>query len=261
MENNLVEAKSLKMHLTTGKDNSLAISHFKEPKINEVSLEEIKPLINRILVLLGIKGENIPGKEEKFLIVSFLLDNYSNLTLFEIQKAFELAITGKLKVKAAAYQNFNCEYLASILNAYKQHIQENKIYVNYLEEPKEDLQENGELIKKAHETFLLKKWNELNSLLEEKEKEVLKGGKISISFSLLEIDSLISCILKNSNYEVSPQQKEYISKLSEGGATKSAIRRHKKILTLEVLFCNILKDRISRNPNDFFIFTKKYYDY
>ncbi len=69
----------------------------------------------------------------------------------EIKLTFEYAICGKLDVSATVYHNFNTEYLAKVLNAYKRFIEKNKTFTEYLDEqetlpklipsPKEQMQE------------------------------------------------------------------------------------------------------------------------
>ena len=62
-----------------------------------------------------------PEPEQMDAIVSFLVNNYKDLSMEEIGLSFELAAAGKLDTSVEHYNNFNIPYLGRILNAYRDH--------------------------------------------------------------------------------------------------------------------------------------------
>ena len=188
MENQIqkTEGTSLWMPLKTGNNEIIGTSHFSEPKLSEVPQSEIKVVLKKVIVLLGIKKENLPNDIQKAVMLDFLQSNY-NITLLEFYKAFELALIGELSVETTVYQNFSCEYISSILNAYKKYVRRNSIYTGYLsQKQKEEEGERAELIRKANEDFLQNKYNIFQELLSETENTIKEKGVSPIS---LDVDS------------------------------------------------------------------------
>jgi hypothetical protein len=70
------------------------------------------------MVLVGLRGQNMPSDEEKFVLLNFIRTNFGNLTPEEIRLAFELAMAGKFSIDAKCYENFSCEYFGRIMKAY-----------------------------------------------------------------------------------------------------------------------------------------------
>jgi hypothetical protein len=90
------------------------------------------------MVLVGLRGNNMPTEEEKFVLLNFIRSNFGNLTPEEIKLAFELAVSGKLGIDAKCYENFSCEYFGRIMNAYIEYArQETKSVPKEEESPKE----------------------------------------------------------------------------------------------------------------------------
>jgi hypothetical protein len=90
------------------------------------------------MVLVGLRGNNMPTEEEKFVLLNFIRSNFGNLTPEEIKLAFELAVSGKLGIDAKCYENFSCEYFGRIMNAYIEYArQETKSVPKEEEAPKE----------------------------------------------------------------------------------------------------------------------------
>ena len=90
------------------------------------------------MVLVGLRGNNMPTEEEKFVLLNFIRSNFGNLTPEEIKLAFELAVSGKLGIDAKCYENFSCEYFGRIVNAYIEYARQETITVaKEIEEPKE----------------------------------------------------------------------------------------------------------------------------
>ena len=70
------------------------------------------------MILVGLRGNNLPTDEEKFVLISFIKSNFANQTVAEIKLAFEMAVAGKFQVDVKTYENFSCEYFSRIMNAY-----------------------------------------------------------------------------------------------------------------------------------------------
>ncbi len=82
------------------------------------SEEELKQVLRYAMVLVGLRGNNMPTEEEKFVLLNFIKSNFGNQTPEEIKLAFEYAIAGKFDVDVKCYENFSCEYFARIMKAY-----------------------------------------------------------------------------------------------------------------------------------------------
>ena len=263
---------NLLKHLKTGKEHSLAVAHFEESNLLQSSEEDIKMVLRRVILLLGIKKESFPSDIQKGLILEFLKENYSFLTVSEIKNAFELAIMGKLGVSSTSYQSFNCEYICSILNAYKRYIQENKIYTNYLDRNNISInaQDQAQQIKKQNENFLNKKYNEFQKLIQLAVEKVSEGEYLSLDITALEVTSYHSA-LKSKGFNLHDIQKDWIQSAVEKvdyssysldndkrafeSIKNSLQNKHKERLTVEIAFCKMIKAEIQIDPNKFFRFT------
>lgn len=86
--------------------------------IRQRSEDDIKEAIRYAMVLVGLRGANMPTDEEKFVLLNFIKVNFGNQTPEEIRLAFEYAIAGKFETDVKCYENFSCEYFARIMKAY-----------------------------------------------------------------------------------------------------------------------------------------------
>lgn len=75
-------------------------------------------MLRYAMVLVGLRGNNMPSEEEKFVLLNFIRSNFGNQTPEEIKLAFEWAVAGKLGIDAKCYENFSCEYFGRIMKAY-----------------------------------------------------------------------------------------------------------------------------------------------
>ena len=82
------------------------------------SQEDLKDVLRYCMVLVGLRGNNMPTDEEKFVLLNFIRTNFGNQTPEEIRIAFEYALAGKFEIDAKCYENFSCEYFARIVKAY-----------------------------------------------------------------------------------------------------------------------------------------------
>jgi hypothetical protein len=70
------------------------------------------------MLLVGLRGNNMPSEEEKFVLLNFIRSNFGNQTPEEIKLAFEWAVAGKFEIDVKCYENFSCEYFGRIMKAY-----------------------------------------------------------------------------------------------------------------------------------------------
>lgn len=82
--------------------------------------EEIKQVLRYSMVLVGLRANNMPTDEEKFVLLNFIKLNYGNFGVAEIKIAFEMAVAGKFQIDVKCYENFSCEYFGRIMNAYSE---------------------------------------------------------------------------------------------------------------------------------------------
>lgn len=119
----------------------------REIRHKDTSDEEIKESLKYAMLLTGIRANNLPVDEEKMLLINFLKRNFGSHTCNEIRLAFDMAISGKLKVDARCFENFSCEYIARIMEAYRAWAKEEIKYAPKMEENKitgliEDVEED-----------------------------------------------------------------------------------------------------------------------
>ena len=100
--------------------------------------EDLKQVLRYSMVLVGLRGNNMPTEEEKFVLINFIKTNFRNLTPEEIKLAFEWAVSGKLGIDAKCYENFSCEYFGRIAKAYIDYSRQSTLtVVKEIEAPKE----------------------------------------------------------------------------------------------------------------------------
>jgi len=106
--------------------------------------------MTKVAVLLGLKGIDDLNKPD---IRNAILNQYSDLTLEEIYKAFELERYNVYESKTEHYQLFNAEYVTSILKKYRVYKNNIQIQQNITPEQKEsakiDDEEKENIMKNA----------------------------------------------------------------------------------------------------------------
>jgi hypothetical protein len=90
------------------------------PKIRDVSQDDLKGVLKYVMVLVGLRAQNYPDDIEKQILLNFIADHYGGHTPAEIKLAFEMAITRKLSADPTCYENFSIAYFASIMEAYRE---------------------------------------------------------------------------------------------------------------------------------------------
>jgi hypothetical protein len=169
-----------------GSGNALAIQLAQSTQSLRLSGEEdLKQVLRYCMVLVGLRGNNLPTEEEKFVLTNFIRSNFGNQTSAEIKIAFEMAVAGKLQVDAKCYENFSCEYFGRIMNAYLEYArQEIKNLPKPIEQMKEkpgDLELKKQAIDTANEYANQMRYCEKNG-----KKFTFIAGGLSVLFDYLE---------------------------------------------------------------------------
>lgn len=88
------------------------------PTIRESTITDIAQILEQGMLILGIKGENLPDKFSVQYMISELRTEYSGLKLGEFLLAFQLAARGKLDYNVETYQHFSPLYMNRMIAAY-----------------------------------------------------------------------------------------------------------------------------------------------
>ena len=107
--------------------------------------EDVKQVLRYAMVLVGLRGNNMPTEEEKFVLLNFIRSNFGNQTPEEIKLAFDWAVSGKLNVDAKCYENFSCEYFGRIMKAYIDYARQETITVPQIEEVVKEIPSDADL--------------------------------------------------------------------------------------------------------------------
>jgi hypothetical protein len=117
-----------------------------KPNIRNRSEDELKQVLRLAMLMVGLRGSNMPTDEEKYVLLAFIKSNYGNQTPEEIAIAFEMAVAGKLNTDCKCYENFSCEYFGRIMNAYIEYArQETKLVKRPEIEEKKPVPSDSEL--------------------------------------------------------------------------------------------------------------------
>jgi hemerythrin-like domain-containing protein len=171
-------------HLGSG--NAIAIQQAQSTNSLRIRNEEdIKEVLRYSMLLVGLRGNNLPTEEEKFVLTNFVRSNFGNQTPEEIKIAFEMAVAGKLNIDSKCYENFSCEYFGRIMNAYLEYARQE---IKNLPKPIQQVKEkpsDQELMKQAIDTA-----NEYANQIRHCEKNDKKftfiAGGLSVLFDYLE---------------------------------------------------------------------------
>jgi len=151
------------------KDEIAFIFAKSSPKMKEVHIPEIIQILNKGMLLLGIKGEKLPSEFEYQVLTTELRTQYAGLALKELDLAFTLAARDVLDFNAETYQAMTVFYLNKMLSSYLRWAAQKQYVDRILDEPKQpefDKVEEDEIIRTSFESFKkFKKWNAIfNSL-------------------------------------------------------------------------------------------------
>ena len=147
--------------------------------------EDIKEVLRYSMLLVGLRGNNLPTEEEKFVLTNFVRSNFGNQTPEEIKIAFEMAVAGKLQVDAKCYENFSCEYFGRIMNAYLDYARQEIKNLPKPIEPVKEKPSNQELKKQAIDTAN-EYANQIRFCEKNDKKFTFIAGGLSILFDYLE---------------------------------------------------------------------------
>jgi len=109
------------MPLASG-DEEIFKSVISAQPIKNSPLTDLENVLKLVMLKIGIRAENLPSPEEKFILIDHILTSYGNHTIAEIRLAFDMALSSKLGLPAkevVCYENFSCLYFSKIMNAYR----------------------------------------------------------------------------------------------------------------------------------------------
>ena len=87
-------------------------------KIKDAPMVDIVQVVEKGMLLLGIKGSNLPDTFSMQYMITEIKSQYSGLRIGELMLAFQLASRGKLDFEAETYQNFSVLYLNRMISSY-----------------------------------------------------------------------------------------------------------------------------------------------
>jgi len=93
-----------------------------EKKIKDFENEDFKSLHKLLLKwgkFIGLK--EAPDDEQMFMLVVFVKESFTQMSLAEITNSFNLAISGTLNINVEHYNSFSPIYISKIFNAYLEH--------------------------------------------------------------------------------------------------------------------------------------------
>jgi hypothetical protein len=151
------------------KDEIAFIFAKSSPRMKEVHIPEIIQVLNKGMLLLGIKGEKLPSEFEYQVLTTELRTQYAGLALKELDLAFTLAARDVLDFNAETYQAMTVFYLNKMLSSYLRWAAQKQFVDRILDEPKQpefDKVEEDEIIRISFESFKkFKKWNAIFNTL------------------------------------------------------------------------------------------------
>lgn len=123
MQNSVQATQEQKLSVN-GNTNKLALA-IQSKTIKESSLEEVKEVLRKVMMKIGLRAQNIPNDLEKLVLYEHIVANYGGHRLNEIALAFDFLLRGELAdkdgevVEANCYENFSCLYFSKVMNAYR----------------------------------------------------------------------------------------------------------------------------------------------
>ena len=146
---------------------------------------KILDTLAKALMILGIKGNQIPTAPELSYMVNMLQEDYANLPIGELDLAFELMAKNKLDENPETYQNFSVLYLSRMLGGYSRYVRANYI------EPKVELKqieqatEDTEIIDFAFDCYKKSKDKRFDNIFMALDifKHILKNNLMQFNYS------------------------------------------------------------------------------
>ena len=95
---NLAQVQQELRPLEIGKGTAnLIIKAQSTGNIRTRSEDDLKQVLRMAMLMVGLRGSNMPTDEEKYVLLAFIKSNYGNQTPEEIAIAFEMAISSSGK--------------------------------------------------------------------------------------------------------------------------------------------------------------------
>ena len=118
---------------------------------------EYRQALAKIILLIGLRQENIPTNEQRDYIVNWMMNNMK-FGPADFVEAFEMGVRGKLSIDMKTYQVFSILYLEDVMKAYSINRHERKesvINTNQLTQKCEKTEYEKDLIiwNGIHEAF------------------------------------------------------------------------------------------------------------
>lgn len=91
-------------------------------KIKNTPVSKVEEALRWCMMKVGIRENNLPCKEEAYLLYDHLTRFYGGHTIGELKLAFEMAISGQLDIDesdANPFGSFDCRYLSCIMNSFE----------------------------------------------------------------------------------------------------------------------------------------------
>ena len=158
----------------------------KTTKLKDCHSNKVMDILAKGLMILGIKGEKIPTIPELDYMTNMLQTDYGNLSIGELDLAFELMAKNKLDENPETYQNFSVLYLSRMMGAYARYVranyQEPKQEFIQIEQPKLDTQEMFDF---ALDIYLKSKDKSFDKIFMALEvfKHILKNNLMDFNYS------------------------------------------------------------------------------
>lgn len=87
--------------------------------IKDCPTKELNTVLTYLYTLCGF--EKLPDEKQDMVLIGFIREHFSDITLTDIKTAFELGISGETGVNMKHYHNFNSIYFSDVINAYKRY--------------------------------------------------------------------------------------------------------------------------------------------
>jgi hypothetical protein len=122
--------------------------------IIETPVTDLVGILNKGMLMLGIKGNKLPTEFEIRIMVGELRSEYKNLPAGELDLAFTLAARNKLDEVGETYQNFSVLYLNRMMSAYARWAlnKQKEIKPIFKELPAKKVNDD-EIVKMAYDSF------------------------------------------------------------------------------------------------------------
>lgn len=127
-------------------------------RIQDATSIDLSKTLIKVFLLIGLRQNHYPTKEEHIFIEAYIRKNYYHKTLDELYLAFDLAIKNQLECDAKVYDQFTIEYLVRVMDAYKKWLRNNYT------PPKKEIQETIMEISKEEKIADINEWEQKDKI-------------------------------------------------------------------------------------------------